>query len=190
MSARVVLLTVILLGMVPAKGQVKDSWYIGASVEMEIPVGDFHTLNGLGFGGMLRAGYLTGDNVLLTVGSGYLTFSGGLKIPSLDVSLPTPRSSVIPIVAGARYLFNEGQDTRAFAGGEAGLFILNVNIGISGLATVGTTSTEFGVSPLAGVRFRSAESTAIDALARYSIVVMDGHPSWVSVEGGGVFGMK
>ncbi len=190
MRARIILFCLLLSTFSLVHSQSSKSWYFGISLELTIPLGDFHSINGVGVGGMARAGYLVSDNVLVTAGTGYLYFSPGLRMPLLNEISFAPGSWVIPVVGGARYLFNAGNDSRPFLGGETGLFIVHMDFGLSGVATIGQTESHFGVSPLAGVRFRSQEDPAVDALVKYSLLIPDASLSWLSVEGGGEFHVK
>lgn len=125
-----------------------------AGVDLNLPMGTFGDVAGLGFGASVRYDGAINDNLSWTAGLGYLSFSGkDYTIPGFGTISGTS-FGVLPIQGGVKYYFTESN--AGFYGGlDIGMWI----------GTGTGSSSEFGFSPGVGYRVSS-----FDIGARYNIV--------------------
>ncbi len=148
---------------------------LGVGVEVAIPSGDFSTFYSLGIGGLATYGYEVNPDLMLTLKAGYLSFSGK------DINGYTvPTSSVVPVLAGAKYFFMPGE-TRFYGSVDAGMYFFSNS---------GSSSSEFGVTPNVGVQFKAGDKMNADVHVGYANVFTSGSTtSWIGLGVGLTFGL-
>jgi hypothetical protein len=93
-------------------------------VEAGLPIGSFKNSSKFGIGGSAQAEYMASENVGLTGRVGYLSFAG--KTTTIgEVNVKLASISVIPVMVGGKFYFNE----KVFGHAEAGLSFFNRNLG-------------------------------------------------------------
>jgi len=185
MKNSVFLLPILLLcftGAAVAQGEFTPSWTIGFDARGALPMGDFKDATDFGVGGTGYVAYNVAPQVAITARSGYMHF-GGKEFPySNGTATGTIKTNygMIPILAGIKYFFSEG-DTRIYAAGEAGLYMLSASADISVSGGAGSasgsgsdTESKFGVSPSLGAQFRAGDNMMVDIHANFSNVSTDG----------------
>ena len=116
---------------------------IGADLQAIIPVGDLSDATSFMIGPLVRGGYRVIPQLELTGRLGYIHGFGAESAPNFSSSL-----GVIPIWAGARYFFQEGErPAGAYAGGELGINILRSSVSydgptVPGAPTISGSDTE------------------------------------------------
>lgn len=97
-----VLLVVSLLMVGFASAQSTSKMKIGVGPYVGLPMGTFGDITSIGFGGIAQGEYDFGSQVIGTVTTGYLSFSGK------DVNgVKQGTWSIIPILVGAKYFFTQ-----------------------------------------------------------------------------------
>ncbi len=100
-------------------------------VEAALPIGDFKEAASFGFGGSLMGEYAVAETVGITLSAGYLTF-GGKDIETITGFDPItfqpiygtvkgPSYGIIPVLAGAKFLFGE----KFYGHAQAGMSFFN-----------------------------------------------------------------
>lgn len=175
-----------LMAVIQAPAQTSRNWQIGASLEVALPTGNFGSYTGTGFLGMVRLGYYTGPNMLISAGVGWVRFGGrGIDVPVIDVNVPTPGTSIVPLVIGARYLASERSETRPFVGLEGGMYLVSSTLSVAGFNLTGSGNQTFGIAPNAGVQFKAGDKSGITIQGSYTNLMGEGFtPQWVGFGGG------
>jgi hypothetical protein len=112
---------------------------VSLGAELALPSGDFGESAGMGFGGSLRYEHPMGDNLGLMLTVGYLMFGSETVesgVPGLAYYKYEYTSSMIPIMAGAKYYFSDQQEG----------FYGKVQLGITMLSTKSEVTIDFGGS--------------------------------------------
>lgn len=89
-------------------------------VEAGLPLGDFKEIASIGFGGSVQGEYAVAETVGVTLNAGYLTFTG----KSVDLgggSVKLPSTSIVPVLAGAKFYFGE----KFYGHAQAGMSFFN-----------------------------------------------------------------
>jgi hypothetical protein len=123
-------------------------------LDLNLPMGTFGDVAGLGFGGSARYDGAINDNLSWTGSVGYINFSGkDISVPGFG-TISGGSVGVLPIQAGVKYYFTESN--AGFYGGlDLGMWI----------GTASGSSSEFGFSPGVGYRLEK-----FDIAARYNAV--------------------
>lgn len=133
-----------------------------------IPSGQLENHVDAGFGGNISfnlPAFLPGFEFSLTTGYYYC----GLKenLPDYDFNFKS-----IPLTAGVRYLFGEGNEITPYIGVEGGLYFteyfLEVDYGLLGKPVEITKEVTPGFAPEAGFRIYIAPGLDLDVNARYN----------------------
>ena len=108
-------------------------------VEAGLPLGDFKEVSKFGIGGSVQGEYSAAEKVGLTLNAGFLSFSGktidGDKFPS---------TSIIPVLAGAKYYFTE----KVYGHAQVGISFMSVKFeGVTASASGFTYAPTIGVMP-------------------------------------------
>jgi roadblock/LC7 domain-containing protein len=183
MKTTTVLLAFLLLcfaGAVNAQDAFTPSWSAGFDVRGALPMGDFKDAVNFGVGGTGYVAYTVAPQVAITGRTGYVYFGGKEYTFDTGISTITAKTNygLIPIVAGVKYFFSEG-DSRVYIAGETGLFILSASSDIAGSSS--TSTSKFGVSPSLGAQFRAGDNMMVDAHANFSNVFTDNtSTNWIT----------
>ena len=123
-------------------------------VNLNLPMGTFGDVAGMGFGGGVAYDGAINDNLSWSAGLSYINFSGkDYTIPGFG-TISGGSVGVLPIQAGIKYYFTES-NAGFYGAADLGMWI----------GTASGASSEFGISP--GVGYRAG---AFDIGARYNIV--------------------
>jgi hypothetical protein len=197
-----VLLVVLVMASLAASAQSTNatagSITIGVGAEAAIPMGDFSNATSFGIGGLALGSYDIDENLAVNLKAGYLHFSGK------DQTVPgggTASTSygIIPILIGAKYFFTPAMNEtsmRPYGAADVGLFVRSYTAPSYTVGNIiygggSTSSTDFGVSPILGARFKAGDSMDVDVHANYTAVFTSGSTiSWVGVGLGLVFGLQ
>ncbi|MCX6290551.1 MAG: outer membrane beta-barrel protein [Bacteroidetes bacterium] len=157
-----------------AKGGGENRLSIGA--ELALPMGTFGDMAGMGFGGSVRYEMPMGDNLGLTGTAGYLTFGG--KSIDLIVAKFSYTYSMIPIMVGAKYYFQEQQN--GFYGmGQLGITMTSIKTE-STISYFGTSTTVSATGSSSDLTFSPGVGYHLDNIdigANYMIVSTAGASS-------------
>ena len=115
----VMLLAVLFTGFINAQSQ-----WISIGGNIALPMGDFADVANLGFGGTATYERSFTPNIVGQIYAGYLTF-GGEDIPGTSDSYS---SSMIPIMAGAKYFFQPGKGF--YANGLLGVHMFTADVDV------------------------------------------------------------
>jgi hypothetical protein len=131
---------------------------ISGGLELGIPLGNFGDGSNLGFGASARYDGAIKEKLAWTATVGYLSY--GLKSSSGG----SGHTSMIPIMGGIKYYFNE--DNNGFYGGaDIGFVPITVSVSVSGFGSASASETRFGFSP--GLGYRMGQ---FDFAARYNLI--------------------
>ena len=130
-----------------------------AGLETGLPLGDFSTVSNAGFGVSGRYEANIQDNINWTASIGYLSFGGkdflGGKYGTV---------SVIPVVGGAKYYFNE-KDNGWYGAADLGFSFISYSVADpnsgngNGVTFENSSVTRFGLSPGVGYRMGNWDFT-------------------------------
>jgi len=172
-----------------AQGTFTPVWSAGFDLRGALPIGDFKDLTDFGVGGTGYVAYSVAPQVAITGRAGYMYFGGKELSYSSGTTSGTIKTNygVIPILAGVKIFFSEG-DSRVYAAGEAGLYLLSASADImlsSGGSSVSgsgsDTQSKFGVSPSLGAQFKAGDNMVVDAHGDFSNVFGDNSSlSWIT----------
>lgn len=154
-----------------------------------LPVGSFDEASTFAIGGRATLLLNLSSAVSLSVGTGYLRF--GLTTPSElqgvqfvgDKSLDEESQSFIPLLAGARLRLSES-NLVPYVGLELGAYLSNsgdfshqfmYENGQGGGFITGYSSTEFGISPQAGLTMGISDKLKVDVNVAYHLLFTDGN---------------
>ncbi len=158
----VMLLAVLFTGFINAQSQ-----WISIGGNIALPMGDFADVANLGFGGTATYERSFTPNIVGQIYAGYLTF-GGEDIPGTSDSYS---SSMIPIMAGAKYFFQPGKGL--YANAQLGVHLFSFDTPeyeFFGVTYGGSeTSTEFSLGLGAGYEMPMGKN-ALDISASFNIV--------------------
>lgn len=118
--------------------------------ELGLPLGDFGDGVGIGFGGSLRYELPIGDNMGITGTAGYMIFSGKDQDLGFGFTIEGANVSLIPIMAGFKYYFNEAQDG-FYAMVELGVAISKADV------EGAESSTDFNYAPGIGYHMENLD---------------------------------
>ncbi len=149
---------------------------LGVGGELLLPSGNFGDVAGTGFGGTANFLYQINNQISISAIAGYMTWGG----KSIDIGLGKWEYSysAIPILAGGRYYFTEG-DSRVYGSAELGFYMFSTEIttpsydffGVTiqgGTAT--ETSTEFAFAPGVGFEMKLGENMNLDLTGKYVVI--------------------
>lgn len=158
---------------------------LGIQGSIGLPMGDFSDAlqAKLGFGATGTYFYDASGTFIITGSVGFLSFS------SDDFTAGSTTYSYswtfIPIYAGARYLFSDGQFA-PYGGAEAGYTVISVSVSGFGIAAAG--SSNIAVAPMLGFMYEMSKGLNLDVNAKYNIILGSGSSiSYVGVNAGVVF---
>lgn len=106
-------------------------------VEAGLPLGDFKQVASIGIGGSVQGEYAAAETVGITLSAGYLTFSGK-TVDEDGISFKYPSTSIIPVLAGAKFYFAE----KFYGHAQAGMSFFN-----NGGGSAFTYAPALGVMP-------------------------------------------
>ena len=135
------------------KAESKDLKF-SVGVEAGLPIGDFKSGYSFGIGGSVQGEYAVAETVGITLNAGYLSFTGK-TITEGGQSLKLPSTSMIPVLAGAKFHFTE----KVYGHAQLGLSFFNNGGG-----------SAFTYSP--GIGFDLAEN--FDILIKYQAASKSG----------------
>jgi hypothetical protein len=122
---KVLLSAVILATMISVKAQsggADKTVKINGGIEVGLPIGDFGDIATVGFGASLMGEYSASEKVGITLSAGFLTFSGKtVNLGGGVGSFKYGSTSIIPVLAGVKYHFNE----KVYGQLQAGLSFFN-----------------------------------------------------------------
>jgi hypothetical protein len=157
---------------------------LGIQGSLGLPMGDFSDIfkAKMGFGATGTYFYDASGKFIITGSIGFLSFSGDdFQIGNTTLSYTW---TFIPIYAGARYAFSEGQFA-PYAGAEAGYTIINVSVTGGGSAT---GNSNIALAPMLGFMYEMSKGLNLDVNGKYNIILTSGSStSYVSVNAGVVF---
>lgn len=133
-----------------------------AGVEAAIPLGDFSKTNSFGIGATAQADYSLMSNLDLTLNAGYITFSGKSET-ILGVAVKYGSVNVIPVMAGARYWFND----KVYGSAQLGLSFWSV----SGTSSGTNAGSENNVTWAPGIGYKFSN---VDVLLKYNSINASG----------------
>jgi hypothetical protein len=157
----VILLAVLFTGFVNAQSQ-----WVSIGGNLALPMGSFGDVANVGFGGTATYERSFAPNIVGQVYAGYISF-GGKEIFGFDYS-----SSMIPIMAGAKYFFQPGKGL--YANALLGVHLFSAKVPtynfITGTSSTETsTSTEFSLGVGAGYELPMGKN-ALDLSAHFMVV--------------------
>lgn len=185
----IIMLTACFAGTSQAQDTFTPSWSAGFDFQGALPMGDFKDITDFGVGGTGYVAYGVAPTVAVTGRVGYLYFGGKEYTITDGTGTYTVKTNfgMIPFLAGVKLFFTEG-DSRVYAAGEAGLFILSASADVTassgGSSFSGSgsdTESKFGVSPSLGAQFKAGDNMVVDAHANFSNVFTDGSSTnWIT----------
>ena len=160
----VILLAVLFTGFISAQSQ-----WISIGGNVVLPIGDFSNTAKIGFGGTAAYERSFTPNIVGQVYAGYLIFGGE------DFGDASYTSSMIPIMAGAKYYFQPGKGL--YANAMLGVHIFNVDVSFDDpqaqaaydAYAPSTSSTEFSLGVGAGYEMPMGKN-ALDISASFNLV--------------------
>lgn len=188
--AALVLLSLPLFGQ--SAGPAPGTLSLGIGVETGVPMGDFSNYTSFGIGGLAVGSYDIDQNLAVNVKVGYLHFSG--KDYTILAHTINTSFSEVPILVGLKYFFTpatEGTSMRLYGAADVGLYASSQSASatVSGInVSLSTSSTDFGVSPILGARFKAGNNMDVDAHVNYTAVFTSGSTtSWFGIGVGLIF---
>lgn len=148
---------------------------VGIQAGAAVPTGDLSDRAKLGWGGQGNFEYLASPNLSLSASVGYYLWGAKSDINDL-LGIADFTFSTVPILAGAKYLFMEG-DLHPYLGADLGLHILNTKISSSVFGVNmerSTSETKFGFAPMAGLRLHMPPNVDLDLNLSYNIITTSG----------------
>lgn len=122
--------------------------------ELGIPMGDLGDAVSIGFGATVRYEHPIGENIGLSLTTGFLTFGG--KTTDIDlgggtvISYSGPAIGMLPIQAGFKYYFTE-QQLGFYAMAEVGVHMTTIAaVSYAGYAGESASSTDLSYAPEIG----------------------------------------
>lgn len=192
MKKSIIFLTLILAcfaGTAQAQDAFTPSWSAGFEFQGALPMGDFKNITDFGVGGTGYVAYGVAPTVAVTGRIGYLYFGGKEYTISDGSGTFTVKTNygMIPVLAGVKIFFSEG-DSRVYAAGEAGLYMLSASADVTASGGSGSfsgsgseTESKFGVSPSLGAQFKAGDNLVVDAHANFSNVFTDeSSTNWIT----------
>ncbi|MFT3679770.1 MAG: outer membrane beta-barrel protein [Ferruginibacter sp.] len=132
-------------------------------VEAGLPIGDAKEGYSFGIGGSAQAEYAAAENVALTLNAGYITLLGKTieeeKVPSLKL---------IPVLAGAKFFFNE----KVYGHAQLGMTFASVKV-----AGISASTSAFTYAP--GIGVQAAEN--FDVELKYQAYSKGGTTSFIGL---------
>lgn len=149
---------------------------IGVQASVGLPMGDFSTGGATTGFGATGTYFYEAEGVFMITGSiGYLTFGTDPDAGSF---------SMIPIMAGARYAFSEGE-FMPYAGAEAGYSLFTFSASGGGFSV---TDNNIGLAPMLGFMMELNKGLNLDVNAKYNMVLTSDYTtSYLGVNAGVVF---
>jgi len=144
---------------------------VGVNLRSGVPVGDFADYAGFGIGGGVNFNYLVSENFSVGIEAGYMSFLENELSPEI-----TGSSTVIPIIANARYIIGTG-DLRPFIGLGLGYTAVNQTVEIDLSAFSGEVEEfdesygGFTIAPHVGLMYNVVENVNIYLAADYSTIL-------------------
>ncbi|MBI5475924.1 MAG: outer membrane beta-barrel protein [Ignavibacteriales bacterium] len=149
---------------------------LGAGLELVLPSGTFGDVAGTGFGGTANFLYTVNPQITITGTAGYIMW--GEKSFDLGFGEWKYSYSAIPILAGGRYYFTEG-DSRVYGSAEIGLYMFSATVTVPTQSFFGYTiaggettesSSEFTIAPGVGYEMKIGDNMNLDVAAKYLII--------------------
>lgn len=164
-----------------------DGTSIGVEAQGMLPMGDFADQNAFGVGGTVYIQHGIAPQFSLTGRTGFLFFGGEEIAYSTILATGTQTIDVtmIPILAGVKYFFSQG-DMRPYGALEAGIFIAS---GSGEYTPAGGTAssieldseTDVALAPSFGMQFRAGDNMVVDARANFTNLFTEGSSTnWVT----------
>jgi outer membrane protein W len=155
---------------------------------LQMPTGDFADGAGLGFGANATFEYLQSSPLSFTALIGYNSFGAEDELPEgRDLSFTS-----IPILVGARYYLARG-NYHPYLGVELGVHFLSTKFSRTEgntTVTVESSSSEFGLTPMAGFRYHVSPTVDLDINLKYNIITTEGSStSFMGINGGVQFAL-
>ncbi|MFT3681348.1 MAG: hypothetical protein QM791_13810 [Ferruginibacter sp.] len=125
-----------------------------AGAEIALPVGDFKEGYKFGLGATVQGEYPAAENLGITLNAGYLSFTGK-TFEFMGDKYKNEAQGVIPVLAGAKYYFND----KVYGHAQLGLSFFNLGVG-----------SAFTYAPGIGVK----ASDNIDVLVKYQAASKNG----------------
>jgi hypothetical protein len=145
---------VLLILMLMASGAMAQ---FSGGLELGIPMGTFGDGANLGFGVTARYDAPIKDKLSWTGTIGYLSY--GLKGSGVS-----GHTSMIPIMGGIKYYFNEANNG-FYGGADIGFVPITVSVDVSGFGNSSASETRFGFAP--GVGYRMGQ---FDFSGRFNLI--------------------
>jgi hypothetical protein len=131
--------------------------------EIALPIGDFNKVSSIGFGGTVQGEYAAAETVGITLNAGFMTFSGktvsGIKFPT---------TSIIPVLAGAKFYFAE----KFYGHAQLGMSFISLKQG-----GVSASTSAFTYAP--GIGYQASEN--FDVSVRYQSYSKGGTSSFIGL---------
>lgn len=166
-----------ILAVVIAIAFTANAQKIGIQASVGLPMGDFKDVADAktGFGGTGTYFYEAEGAFMITGSIGFLSFSTDPDKGSY---------MMIPVMAGARYAFSEG-NFMPYAGAEAGYSIFSFSASGGGTAV---SNNNIGLAPMLGFMMEMSKGLNLDVNAKYNMILTSGSTtSYLGVNAGVVF---
>ena len=163
---------IILVALFCLVGMTNAQSKFGITVQgaVSMPMGDFGDLAKTGFGGLGTVTYTLQENIDLVGTIGYLTYDH--KDMSYFGSSVTGSTSLVPVIAGARYFF-AASGFKPYVTAQVGMYFSSAKVESSfgGYANSGTVSDSyFGFSGGAGLLYKLGTKMDLDVNATFNTV--------------------
>lgn len=132
-------------------------------VEAGLPLGDFNKVSSIGIGGSVQAEYAAAENLGLTLNAGFLSFRG-----KTVESVKFPSTSLIPVLAGAKYYFTE----KVYGHAQLGLTFASLKLD-------GVSYNESGFTYAPGIGVKASDN--IDVELKYQAYSKGGTTSFLGL---------
>ena len=172
---KVILVVFALVGFMTMNVQAQMA--VGATVGLQVPMGDFAEGTNMGFGITVIGKYMVKDNLALGVSVGYSQFGTDVD----DVNF-----SIRPITGLVEYHFGT-EGIRPYVGADVGVYTAKANIKSQGV-NVSASESYLGFAPTGGVIFGKSESLSFMANVKYNVMLTDETSTgWIGINFGAIF---